>query len=201
MNAAVSFKRLQGELPWRDQSWWEPVYGLSGSRYQPNHSWTVTPDLWTPPHWNFCGFSSVSLFEPRWRGDSCWCPTPLCTAVVTWSTVSSTPPASLESKLAPRFIYVGQKVDKGDRKQEVGPKSSDMQRRKRKMKVFIFFILSVYWANVDYNCICIWFFVNPSTSRGVCRIFQGGGRVGWGVGMRGLEGKGNQNSWSEINML
>lgn len=58
--------------------------------------------------------------------------------MVTWSTVSSTSPASLESKLAPRFIYVGQKVDKGDRKQEVGPKSSDMQRRKRKMKVFIF---------------------------------------------------------------
>lgn len=63
--------------------------------------------------------------------------------MVTWSTVSSTSPASLESKLAPRFIYVGQKVDKGDRKQEVGPKSSDMQSRKRKMKVFIFYFVSL----------------------------------------------------------
>lgn len=169
---------------------------LSRSRYQPNHSWTVTPDLWTPPHWNLCGFSSVSLFEPRWRGDSCWCPTPLCTAVVTWSTVSSTSPASLESKLAPRFIYVGQKVDRGDRKQEVGPKSSDMQRRKRKMKVFIFYFVSLRSKRGLYMHLYL-ILCKSLYEQGRLQNFSGW----WQSGVGGWdEGVGRKRK-SEINML
>lgn len=80
--------------------------------------WTMTPDLWTLQQGSLCRFPSaspaelslcllsVSVCVQRWRGDSCWCPTPPCTAVGTWNTVSSTSRTSSESKCsATAFIH------------------------------------------------------------------------------------------------